>query len=81
LEILCSDPVLTPFRKWHASQELKDRPDGSLVVTMQLNNLEEVSRWILGFGEHAEVKEPKELRDRLEKTAKAIQQKYLTTNS
>jgi hypothetical protein len=28
-------------RKWHASQEFKDRPDGSLAVTMQLNNLEE----------------------------------------
>ena len=62
-------------RKGHASQELTDRPDGSLVVTMQLNNLEEVERWVLGFGEHATVVKPRELRERIEKTAKKIQQK------
>jgi proteasome accessory factor B len=63
-------------RKWHASQELKDRPDCSLVVTMQLNNLEEVEKWVLSFGEHANVIEPQALRDRVEKTAKAIHVKY-----
>jgi hypothetical protein len=29
---------------------LDDRPDGNLVVMMTLNNLEEVERWVLGFG-------------------------------
>ena len=40
-----------------------------------LNDLEEVDKWVPGFGEHATVIEAKELRDRMEQTAKAIQQK------
>jgi predicted DNA-binding transcriptional regulator YafY len=63
-------------RTWHASQELVDRPDGTLLVKMTLNNLEEVERWVLGFGEHATVVEPAELKERVAKAATAIQRKY-----
>jgi predicted DNA-binding transcriptional regulator YafY len=55
---------------------LTDRADGSLLMKMTLNNLDEVEKWVLGFGEHATVIEPKELRERIEKTAGKIQQKY-----
>jgi proteasome accessory factor B len=64
-------------RTWHGSQKLTNQPDGSLLVKMTLNNLDEVERWVLGFGEHARVIEPKELRERVEKTAQRIAQKYL----
>ena len=63
-------------RTWHGSQKLTDRADGSLLMKMTLNNLDEVEKWVLGFGEHATVIEPKELRERIEKTAGKIQQKY-----
>jgi predicted DNA-binding transcriptional regulator YafY len=63
-------------RTWHASQKLKDHPTGGLTVTMTLNNLEEVERWVLSFGEHAEVVQPPELRERVEQTVRKITAKY-----
>ena len=49
-------------RFWHESQETTDLPDGSLEFTVQLGGLDEILRWILGWGEHAEVLAPAELR-------------------
>ena len=45
-------------------------------MKMTLNNLDEVEKWVLGFGEHATVIEPKALADRIRKTAQAIAGKY-----
>lgn len=47
---------------WHPSQILNDLPGGSLQVDLTVTGLEDVKRWILGFGEHAEVLEPLRLR-------------------
>lgn len=64
-------------RTWHASQVLhNDDSTGELRVRMRLNNLEEVEKWVLSFGEHATVVEPKELKERVEKAAKMITAKY-----
>jgi len=63
-------------RTWHASQKLTDRPDGRLVVTMKLNNLEEIERWVLGFGEHATVVKPQELNERVRIAAEKVTAKY-----
>jgi predicted DNA-binding transcriptional regulator YafY len=62
--------------RWHCSQELTELPKGRLRMRMRLNSLEEVERWVLGFGDHATVIEPRALRDRLKKTAEAIHAKY-----
>src|SRR5262245_44321934 len=48
----------------------------SLLVTMTLNNLEEVERWILAFGEHATVIAPTELKERVREAAGKVAQKY-----
>lgn len=59
------------------SRVLKDDlTTGGLTVKMKLNNLEEVTRWILSFGEYAEVVEPQELRDRVKAEAGKITAKY-----
>jgi proteasome accessory factor B len=63
-------------RLWHSSQELTELPEGRLRVKMRLNSLEEVERWVLGFGEHANVIQPKELRERIWKSARAVAAKY-----
>jgi predicted DNA-binding transcriptional regulator YafY len=63
-------------RTWHGSQKLTDRPDGTLKVTMRLNSLEEISRWVLTFGEHATVVAPNELKERLKRSARAVEAKY-----
>src|SRR4029077_9934830 len=63
-------------RTWHASQDLKDHPTGGLTVKMTLNNLEEVERWVLGFGEHATVVKPQELNERVIIAAEKVTAKY-----
>jgi len=65
-------------RRWHSSQELTDHPRGGLTLKMRLNSLEEVEGWILGFGSHAEVVQPQELRNRVGKTAEKIAGRYQT---
>jgi hypothetical protein len=47
---------------------------------MTLNNLEEVERWVLGFGEHATVIEPKELRQRGERIGRELARRCSTTD-
>ena len=47
---------------------------------MTLNNLEEVTRWILGFEGHATVIAPPELKERVGKSAEAIQKRASTAN-
>jgi proteasome accessory factor B len=49
--------------RWHASQQLTQQKDGSLVAEFDLSATEEIQRWILSFGQHATVLEPEELRE------------------
>ncbi len=52
-------------RFWHESQEIKERADGSVELSLRLGSLEEVTRWVLGWGAQVEVLAPKELRARV----------------
>lgn len=63
-------------RFWHESQETRDLPDGGLEFSVQLGGLDEIVRWILGWGGDAEVVTPKELRDLVRAKAEAIGQRY-----
>ena len=75
LDAFAADNVRS--RRWHRSQELTDHPRGGLTLKLRLNSLEEVERWVLGFGSHARVVQPQELRNRVGKAAREIQAKYL----
>lgn len=63
-------------RLWHRSQVEKERPDGSLELTLRVDNLEEVERWVLGWGAHVEVIAPTELADRVRETAEQVRKLY-----
>ncbi len=56
---------LVSERSWHPSQTLQPHHDGSLTLTLELGSLEEIERWILGWGEHVQVLAPDTLRDRI----------------
>ena len=43
---------------------------------MRLNSLEEVERWVLGFGRHAKVVGPRELVERVRGTAAEVVNAY-----
>lgn len=47
---------------WHKTQRLEFQPDGSLDLHVKVSGLNEISWWILGYGDQAEVIRPPELR-------------------
>ncbi len=47
--------------QWHRSQQLVETADGSVLLTLTLENLEEIKSWVMGFGSMARVLEPPEL--------------------
>jgi predicted DNA-binding transcriptional regulator YafY len=63
-------------RRWHASQEIARLASGMVRLRMRLNNLEEVERWVMGFGTHATVVRPEVLRERLGKATQELAQRY-----
>lgn len=52
-------------RAWHESQTLEDRPDGSVVLKMQVAPGWELRSWVKGFLPHARVVQPVSLRDEI----------------
>ncbi|MDD2707305.1 MAG: WYL domain-containing protein [Verrucomicrobiae bacterium] len=63
-------------RKWHASQKIKELAADGIELTLRLNNLHEVERWILSWGEHARVVAPEILRRDIVNTLKAMMGRY-----
>lgn len=61
---------------WHESQVLSKQKDGSLVARFDLNSTQEIKRWIMGFGQHAVVLEPEELRGEVLEEIHALRDLY-----
>jgi predicted DNA-binding transcriptional regulator YafY len=57
-------PRAAPYireRKWHFSQVIDEHPNGSLTLHLEVGGLQEVKRWVLGYGKEAIAKSPPEL--------------------
>ena len=63
-------------RRWHGSEVKKELAEGSLELTLTLTSLEEVERWVLGWGPHVEVVRPLELRRRLAEVGRLLGERY-----
>lgn len=63
-------------RHWHESQQIVELPDDELEITLELNSLFEVERWVLSWGAHARVIEPPELREQILAKARGILAAY-----
>lgn len=48
--------------RWHESEKITERPDGSLIVEYELPKTVFIKNRLLSYGHHAEVLEPKSLR-------------------
>ena len=59
-------------KRWHASQKIKELPKGGLELHLTLSSLGEVERWVLGWGGHAKVLQPRELLTSVRRAAQAI---------
>lgn len=49
-------------REWHPSQSVRELPKGELELTLQLDDLREITHWVLGWGEQVRVILPNELK-------------------
>ncbi len=63
-------------RQWHPSQKIKQLRDGGIELSLTLGNLEEIERWVLSWGTHAQVLTPPELKERISKTVSALADTY-----
>jgi predicted DNA-binding transcriptional regulator YafY len=48
-------------RTWHPGQKIETEGDGSIILTLHVADLDEVKRWLIGFGAEAAVLTPEEL--------------------
>ncbi len=56
-------------RSWHPSQRSRELPEGGLELTLFVGISPQVERWLLGWGEHVEVREPAALRHAMAESA------------
>ncbi|MGB7417157.1 MAG: WYL domain-containing protein, partial [Thermosynechococcaceae cyanobacterium] len=56
----CTAPYIRE-RRWHPSQTLKEHSDGAVTLLMQVAGLNDLKRWVLGYGKGAIVLKPPEL--------------------
>jgi predicted DNA-binding transcriptional regulator YafY len=61
--------------RWHESQSIEDDGD-DLIVHLHVRLCYELERWILGFGDEAEVLAPRTLRQKIAKRLKAARSRY-----
>ena len=59
-------------KKWHNSQRLVELPGGGVEMHLKLGSLQEVQRWVLGWGGAARVVAPPELATAVRKAAERI---------
>lgn len=62
--------------KYHPSEKMEKRGGGKVIYTAKVAGTEEITRWILGFGEEAKVLEPKELREQVVDILKRAKNNY-----
>jgi predicted DNA-binding transcriptional regulator YafY len=61
---------------WHKTQRISWNDDGSMDFHVNVSGLGEISWWILGYGDHALVVEPAELRKVVVERAKRMLARY-----
>ncbi len=59
-----------------AEREVEHREDGSAQIAYQVADVDELVRWVLGWGTQAEILGPPEARERIAELAKEISAKY-----
>lgn len=63
-------------RKWHESQQLHELPNGGSRLSMRLNSITEMERWVLSWGAHATVIRPRALALRIARAGRELTLRY-----
>ncbi len=60
-------------RRWSATQQFHEHPDGTLTLEMTTSGSDDVVRWVLAFAGEAEILEPSALRSRVRAATDRLQ--------
>ncbi|MBW4623718.1 MAG: transcriptional regulator [Cyanosarcina radialis HA8281-LM2] len=74
------DASTAPFireRRWHVTQEIVEGADGSLTLHLVTSGLNDLKRWVLGYGKGAVVQAPPELVALVREEIEGMQKHYL----
>ena len=63
-------------KRWHPSQKLSERPDGGVELRLKLSSIDEIRRWVLGWGGSCRVVGPAELATLVRRAAEQIAALY-----
>ena len=77
------DAVTAPYireRRWHPTQDIQEYPDGSLILNMFVRGLQDIKRWVLGYGKGAIARDPPELVQLIEIEIQALALNYKLNN-
>jgi proteasome accessory factor B len=61
---------------WHPSQKIEIQSDGSIIMTLKVQNTIDFRSWILGKGADVEVLEPESLRNQIIQTNNMMMRLY-----
>lgn len=81
--VIWFDAYTAPYireRRWHPSQELQEHPDGSVTLCMTVSGLNDLKRWVLGYGKGARVLGPPELVQLIREEIEEMNQNYRSVN-
>jgi predicted DNA-binding transcriptional regulator YafY len=67
-------------RQTHSTQQIEEHADGTLTLRFRSGALDEVRRWVMSYGTHAEVKAPASLRAEVATEAVAMAHRYHDKN-
>ena len=59
-----------------AERQIEQRGDGSVEIAYRVADVDELVRWVLGWGAQAEIVDPDRARDRIAELAQEVAQKY-----
>ncbi|HOP06745.1 MAG TPA: YafY family protein [candidate division Zixibacteria bacterium] len=62
--------------KHHPDEKIEETGDGGVIYSVVTRGIDEIQRWILGFGADVEVLEPQQLRDRLHRIGQFYKKTY-----
>ena len=63
-------------RQWHPSQRIEELPSGELILRLNVGGVDEVKRWVMSYGSHAEVVEPEDLRREIKEETEKMAKIY-----
>jgi len=66
---------------WHRTQRTHFEEDGSLLFEVEVDGVDEIAWWVLGYGDQAEVLEPPELREIIVRRVRRLIERYESSSA